>query len=348
MPDSNVAIVHNKLRNYRSPFFEKISDKYNADLFVFDHYSSSTGTLSPKNISSFRLIRELWDNDYDVVFVSDIVFSQTWIVLLLSRFFNYKTVVLSEIWEKPHTPLATHFKKKIAAMISSVFIDSILSPTKKTQSYFSDHTLLNKEDVFVAPNAHEMPSPPSSEQYDDDSFTVLYVGRLVPLKRVEDVIDAFDSANIFNSHLLIAGSGEEPYITDLRSKAEGIGGVKFLGWIEDESKLADLYFRADVCILPSLRDSAPLVATEAMSLGTPMIVSKGVGVADELVIDGKTGFVVSTKSPREIADAIELLYNNPYLKELMGSQSKDLIQERVSYEIMFDKFEKALEHSKAN
>jgi glycosyltransferase involved in cell wall biosynthesis len=83
-----------------------------------------------------------------------------------------------------------------------------------------------------------------------DRFTFLYVGRLAPEKRPEQVIDAFrlacDMMPKDSIRLIVAGTG--PREAELRAVAPA--GVTFLGFLERQDRLPELYASCDAFVLP--------------------------------------------------------------------------------------------------
>ncbi len=113
-------------------------------------------------------------------------------------------------------------------------------------------------------------------------FTFLYVGRLAPEKRVEQVINAFRLASEMLPkgviHLVLAGTG--PREPDLRKAAPS--GVTFLGVLDRQSRLPDLYANCDAFAFASVTETLGLVVLEAMASGLPVIAMPVGGVADHL------------------------------------------------------------------
>jgi phosphatidylinositol alpha 1,6-mannosyltransferase len=113
-------------------------------------------------------------------------------------------------------------------------------------------------------------------------FTFLYVGRLAPEKRVDQVMDAFRLASEMLPkgviHLVLAGTG--PREAELRKTAPA--GVSFLGVLDRQSRLPDLYANCDAFLFASVTETLGLVVLEAMASGLPVIATPAGGVADHL------------------------------------------------------------------
>jgi glycosyltransferase involved in cell wall biosynthesis len=113
-------------------------------------------------------------------------------------------------------------------------------------------------------------------------YTFLYVGRLAPEKRVEQVVAAFRLASEMLPrgviHLVLAGTG--PREVELRKAAPA--GVTFLGALDRLSRLPDLYANCDAFVFASVTETLGLVVLEAMASGLPVVAVPAGGVADHL------------------------------------------------------------------
>lgn len=110
----------------------------------------------------------------------------------------------------------------------------------------------------------------------EDSFVVIGVGRLNPIKKYDLLIDSFAEVKERKPKavLLFAGDGVEKKKLQHKAKERGISeSVKFLGNIQDVTKL---YCAADVLAVTSDTESSSLVAIEAQVCGTRCVLSAGV------------------------------------------------------------------------
>ena len=110
----------------------------------------------------------------------------------------------------------------------------------------------------------------------ENTFVVIGVGRLNPIKKYDLLIESFAEVHRRNrnSILILAGDGEEK--RKLQHAAEKLGvtdSVKFLGNISDVTML---YCAADVLAVTSDTESSSLVAIEAQACGTRCVLSHGV------------------------------------------------------------------------
>ena len=95
-------------------------------------------------------------------------------------------------------------------------------------------------------------------------FTFLYVGRLAPEKRPQQVLEAFRLASQILPrgviHLIVAGTG--PRESELRAAAPP--GVSFLGLLDRQSQLPDIYANVDAFVFASVTETLGLVVLDAI------------------------------------------------------------------------------------
>ncbi len=160
------------------------------------------------------------------------------------------------------------------------------------------------------------------------SFTVLYAGRLGPEKNIPYLMKAFAALQktVPDSVLWIAGRGPEGPALERLCAQLGLGsGVKFLGFL-DHPTLARYYAACDVFVLPSLMETQGLVVMEAMWFGCPVIVTRAIVSADELVVQGVNGYIVNPDSVDDLTQRLTGLATDPKLAEALGMASRQRAQ----------------------
>jgi len=125
----------------------------------------------------------------------------------------------------------------------------------------------------------------------------LFVGRLAEVKNLPLLLDAYGSykRNGGLRNLEIVGHG--PMETSLKASVQQAGledSVQFVGFQPYDS-IPAWYARAACLILPSVSEPWGLVVNEAMASGLPVIVSDRCGCADNLVEDGRNGYLFPAK-----------------------------------------------------
>jgi glycosyltransferase involved in cell wall biosynthesis len=105
------------------------------------------------------------------------------------------------------------------------------------------------------------------------------------------------------------------------------GKVRFVGMIDDEILMSQLYSAADALIVPSIEDNLPNTAIESVLCGTPVL-GFNVGGVPEIVINGRNGYL----SPRPSVDGLSGVIN----KFLEGPKSLDRTEIRSDSVARFD------------
>ena len=77
----------------------------------------------------------------------------------------------------------------------------------------------------------------------------------------------------------------------------------------------------DVFVLPSIVEGRALVQQEALSCGLPLIVTANAG-GEDLIDEGKTGFLVPSRSPQKIAEKIAWFADNRHKLDEMSTLAR--------------------------
>jgi glycosyltransferase involved in cell wall biosynthesis len=195
--------------------------------------------------------------------------------------------------------------------------------------------LVNAERLRVIPLALDLqpyqdpPAPPSSGGaapcLDEGLPSILFVGRLHPVKRVELLIEslALLRRRDVPCQLLIAGEGTRSYARYLETVArrhDVADRIRLLGHVGGREKRA-LYRRARLVALPSLRENFAFVVFESLAHGTPAIITRGVDTWRE--ISGSGGVCVADATPDAFAEAIGDLLSNRERCRQMGRAGRE-------------------------
>ena len=110
---------------------------------------------------------------------------------------------------------------------------------------------------------------------------ILFIGRITPIKNLEQLIEAFHLAGLEAARLVLVGPLPEPdYAARLRSVISRCGltdRVSLIGPLYQQDKLAALA-GADLFVLPSLYESFGIAAAEAVAAGLPVLLTETCGV----------------------------------------------------------------------
>jgi phosphatidylinositol alpha-1,6-mannosyltransferase len=168
--------------------------------------------------------------------------------------------------------------------------------------------------------SHQLPSIPRSGVY-----TLTTVSRIVPSKGHDIVLHAIkilENAQV-PCRYVIAGEGPERDALERLAVELGIQEkVHFAGFLSEDEKWrllqsADVYVMTSRVNLKEAHEGFGIAFLEAAACGIPAIGSKAGGIEDA-VVDGTTGILVEPDSPKQLADALMFLYQNPEKRKEMG------------------------------
>jgi D-inositol-3-phosphate glycosyltransferase len=186
----------------------------------------------------------------------------------------------------------------------------------------------------------------------DGSPTVLFAGRIQPLKGLDIAIEALAMLHTPKARLIVIGgpSGRDGE-AELRRLAElacGLGIADRITFIPPlaRNQLVEFYQAADVVIVPSRSESFGLVAAEAQSTGTP-VVAANIGGLSFIIEDGKSGLLVEGYEPGAYATAIDRVLSDPEFAERLSAGAVQHSQ-RFSWETTVDRLLELYEGIAAN
>lgn len=171
----------------------------------------------------------------------------------------------------------------------------------------------------------------------DDAPLLLFLGQLDLRKGPDTVLDAF--LRLRNGwRLVVAGGG--PVAATIRARVDrlGLGGrVHFLGPVA-HPRTPQLLAACDVLALPSRREGLPNVLVEALATAMP-VVATPVGGSAEVVVGGRTGWLVPPDQPARLAAAIMDAHAHPEEARARGRVGRAHVRELFDVERNLDRLE---------
>lgn len=163
-----------------------------------------------------------------------------------------------------------------------------------------------------------------------DKAIILYAGRITKSKGAGNLIKAFQRLNkkYENIKLVMIGCGDDTVEVD-NSAWELIenGDIMFTGQIKDRRDLAAIYNNAFVTVMPSYHETFSRMAIEAMSMGSPVIISDVDGPRD-LFVRPNIAKGIKPGNPKSITNAIEDIFEKPEETRRMVGRALNAVRER--------------------
>lgn len=208
------------------------------------------------------------------------------------------------------------------ARLGASLADKVIVTTKEMFSYVS--TFLPESRILMVPNGVDTALfQPLKNRPDSPYKTVIFVGRLSPVKNLSMLIDAIALIHHPEIRLILVGDGQlrdelEAHALRKRVSVDSRG-------IVPHRELAGLLGGADAFVLPSLTEGHPKALLEAMSCSLPCVGTAVPGIQD-VICDGKTGLLCKLDA-QDLADKLAHVLSDPLLAARLGSQARSYVVE---------------------
>jgi len=168
--------------------------------------------------------------------------------------------------------------------------------------------------------------------------TVLFVGRLDPEKRVDELIRAFATLpEGLPARLEIVGDGARRDEWTALAAGLGLGErVRFRGFVS-EQELLEAYASADLFCMPGIAELQSLVTLEAMAAGLPVVAANAMALP-HLVRPGRNGWLYTPGDVQELTTRLAALVGDAATRRRMGAASREIVAAH-GFQATLDRFE---------
>ncbi len=202
----------------------------------------------------------------------------------------------------------------------AVFTDQLLAVGQKVMQDLLQVKIGTKEKFSIMPPGLEFGNLPNKGEskkvlgLESGQLYCSFIGRVTQIKRPDRFLDVVSevSKRDINLQFLIVGDGELLDYCRQRIVEEKLP-VTVLGWRNDIERVLAA---SDIVILTSDNEGTPLNLIQAGMASIP-VVTTNVGSISEVVLNGSTGIITSTKI-KELADGLEKLFNDSGLRRSLG------------------------------
>jgi glycosyltransferase involved in cell wall biosynthesis len=165
-----------------------------------------------------------------------------------------------------------------------------------------------------------------SRKKSNDLVRFLYVGRFIPLKGLDLLIEAFSQVKkkFPATSLTLIGEGRERQSLERLVRTLGCENEVIFKEYIPQNELPQEIKQHDVFIYPTRLDTFGLVVAEAVACGLPVICSCWAGAAGDLISDN--GLVVNPLNVEELASAMEKLAFRADLRAMMAKASQSILK----------------------
>lgn len=181
---------------------------------------------------------------------------------------------------------------------TSVYEKEVLSevPTKKLKQKLRDKLGMKEQVIYVS------------------------VGSCIRRKGYDILLEACKNLESNKGFYLIGGKSTDDQLENLKQFVadNNLTNVHFIEFL-DKNALKEYYMAADTFVLPTREDVWGLVINEAAAHALPIITTDQCIAGTELVIDGKTGYLISTENTIDLIKAIESIGNDMSIRDEMSA-----------------------------
>jgi len=187
----------------------------------------------------------------------------------------------------------------------------LIVPATSLKDYLVENYQISRKKIVYIPEGINPSIFYNLHKNGKESNSLLYVGRLSPIKGILSLIDSISicKRNFPDIKLYIIGKGEMKREIEKKIVTGGLeDSIKLLGGLSQD-KINDWYNKVRVTVLPSFFEGFGLTALESAAAGTPVIITKDSGVS-EIIKKEKYGEVVQSNNPKILAKTIVSVLTN--------------------------------------
>lgn len=371
-----IALIHNFCTHYTVGFFEAFARRFDTDIFFssageesywLPEHGVSVGDFAGHYLLEadarrvgllVRFPKKLLSAPFDVYIKSLDGRYVLAVTYLVSRLRRRPVILWTGIWMRIRSP----FHRAIFPLVKFLYrhADAIVTYGAHVKQYLISEGVPEAR-IFIAPHStdnmlygrsvseEEMDSVRGEFDLGENDKVILYVGRFVPEKGLNDLIEAFGLLGARDTVLVLAGTGPERGQLEGLVKERGLtNSVRFTGYVAPE-RVPGLYSLARMAVLPSVatatfREPWGFLVNEAFNQGVPVVVTETVGAAaGGLVQDEINGLIVPERNVPALASALERLLLDDEFRHGLSVKARLAVQ-NWSHESMVEGFTAAIDY----
>src|SRR5438876_2285819 len=170
----------------------------------------------------------------------------------------------------------------------------------------------------------------------ESDVLVLFAGVLIPRKGIKDLVRAWQLLGTRpGTRLLVIGrSLEEEEAALVAALAQGDPRVTHIESVPYE-RMPEYFQASDVFLFPTHLEGFGIVVGEAMACGLPVVTTRAKGVR-EVVVENETALLTDVGNPKELAQQLARLIENPGLRRRLGMTGRKRVAERFDWDTIVD------------
>ncbi|MFH1399427.1 MAG: glycosyltransferase family 4 protein [Candidatus Woesearchaeota archaeon] len=211
--------------------------------------------------------------------------------------------------------------------------DTIINVSKGVKKRLVNEYQIDPKKIEVVHNGVDLDLVDSVEAK-QEKYSIIYVGRLIPHKHVDDLIQAVGIIRtaIPDVKLKVIGAGQEmASLKDLVRALKLEKNVKFFGSLQNYEDVIKEIKKSSVLVLPSTREGFGMVLVEAFACRVPCVAYYSDGVV-EVIDNGKNGYLVKQRDVKQLARLLSKILNDSNLAVQLGERGRSKTEKKFSWD----------------
>lgn len=261
---------------------------------------------------------------------------------------RYLKMLLPEI----HLVFTRHLLKPIKSTVIHKWlfrkVDKVIAVSYAVKESLSVQELLPSERIITIYNGIDTKLFAAAHSgmlrkefgFDNSIKLIGMVGQIAPHKGNDLFIKSasYISKQWSNTRFLLIGDDfqDGKYIEELRRLGDNLGVSDEVFFLGPRSNIPEIMKDLNIFVLASKSESFGLVLVEAMACGVPVVSTSAGGTAQEIIINGETGFIINDDKPLSLANAILTLLRDEKLVDTFGKAGQKRAFDKFDLERMVD------------
>jgi glycosyltransferase involved in cell wall biosynthesis len=257
--------------------------------------------------------------------------------IIVGRLFKKKVVIkiantgVSSDFVHLKRVLGSHYILRLLKKVDRLVATSKQSAVEARREGFLD------QQIVMIPNGVDTGRFKFLDEYASSRSRIVCVGRLVKVKGIDILIEAFGQLKREGlcRRLDIVGGGPER--TVLSEKAVNLGCDEDIRFHGEVGNVEDFFDNTCVFVQPSLAEGMSNVLLEAMACGLPVIATR-TGAATDIIQDGVNGLLVDADSAGQIRDAVQKIMSDEAFAQALGNNARKTVENTCSIDSVARKY----------
>jgi glycosyltransferase involved in cell wall biosynthesis len=270
--------------------------------------------------------RRAWDPAFALWASRQIAHAEVDLIHVFLPAIAFNVALAKAIWRVPTPVIYSEPSSRPSVRLKNVLrrwglrrFSSFCANSPASRRYLVDSGV-DPDRIHLIPNGHDLSLYGASPErraavrqplaLDADAILAVFVGRLIPSKRVGDLLEAIPLVHRVEPRLRVAIVGDGPEREVLGQHVQSLGLEPVVRFLGRRSDVPELLGASDLFVFPSEAEGLPNAVIEAALTGLPIVAGDIPGVR-EIVLGGGGAFLTPCRDPQALAAAITRVLAQP-------------------------------------